>query len=449
MNGTDDIKRSFSEKLDQVRSKHEMALSSEIRKLQVSLSNDFSSQYLQDIETSISRLNGDIFRMRQDEFKVQDHQQALMNMTDTPSLKEIDRIFLEKFNLDNYYPTDKLTYPTIFCETLEEFFKPFIASMNLSEQARQNEMVCLINEARQIAEEKGGGIYGVNFPGQGCYLNGWLFAQKAGIQPSKVSSYPQIIQDVLITAAHEKLGHGFISVYSTLGELKTHLGLSIVEVASRFGLLPADDAGIQLQKRQHALLFTVSQFLEEGWATWIQNYIKEMLFESTTLPQHNMNALLNTIQELPEKTDEDKQIKESLTQALVLVFGEAPVSLDELQGAIKYLAFMGEQLDDFLSKRLHQPLRYVMGELLCMQCELNLGELCVPYAVLIAANITFNPAKVSFSDLSSLLFNDPRLNPDTRLAAISRIKLAQKGKIDELTQRVNDELSLSIPPQIR
>ena len=83
------------------------------------------------------------------------------------------------------------------------------------------------------------------------------------------------------------------------------------------------------------------------------------------------------------------------------------------------------------------------------QVEANMGSACVPYVALIAANVNFNFEKISLTDLASLLVNDPSLHPDARLAALSRIKLKQKGSISELAQRAQAELSFSVPQAIK
>lgn len=447
MTTVDDIHNNYSRKLEQARVDHYHIVEEEMQQLQDILSKKTRPIQPADVRTSVASIEekGARLSMIQSSRK----QQALVNMTDSDPLRSLDKAFLSTFDLHAYYPVNRLAYPTIYCETLEEFFTPFLADMNYSEKTRQQELIRLISEAKEVAEKQGGGIFGVNFPGQGCYLNGWLFATLAHIQPNEVAKYPDIFRRVISTAAHEKLGHGFLSAYSTLGELKTSLGLSLVQVASQFGILSADDPMAQLRYQQNILLFTVSQFLEEGWATWIENYIEMYYLRSTQQPRHSVQSIITAIQKLPHEIKNVEQVKKSLMQSLGVLFTVDDVPMDELLPAVNYLAFVGSQLDDYFGNMLHQPLRYAVGELLCMQATANMGEECIPYAVLIAANVTFDPTKISLTDLDVLLKRDPRLNPDTRLAAISRIKLNQKGNLQELTQRINSELSLSIPPELR
>ena len=106
-------------------------------------------------------------------------------------------------------------------------------------------------------------------------------------------------------------------------------------------------------------------------------------------------------------------------------------------------------LDDQLAEKLGQPLRYILGELLFCQAEENLGPKCVPYAALIAANVTLDPAQMGLSDLSTLLKGDARLNPNARMAAISRLKLQQKDDVRDMAKMVSAQLSFSVPKELQ
>jgi hypothetical protein len=449
MPNVDDIKEDFIKKLEKEKTSRKLRFDDEINQLHNALSSKNRSITPESVAESINRIETHTSTSRQNPPPLPFTPQALVNITNSSPLSDLDNAFLRIFKLTSYYPTSKLNYPTILCESLEEFFTPFLANLNYSEQAREQSLKNLISEAIQTAEKNKGGIFGVNFPGQGCYLNGWLFAKLAGIKPRDVSRDPNVFQTILGTASHEKLGHGFISAYSALGQLKTELGLSLVQIASQFGISPSDDASVQLRYKQNSLLFFVSQFLEEGWATWIEKYLEVHLFHTSNPLQHSLNNLIGAIQQLPKEIPNVEHLKEALMQSLGIVLGDEDQTMKEILQAVYFLADTGGILDEYFMSCIHQPLRYALGELICKKCEANLGELCVPYAVLIAGNVTFDPTKISATDLSNLLLNDPRLNPDTRLVAISRMKLETPGDIKELTKRVNSELSFSIPVEIR
>ena len=375
----------------------------------------------------------------------------LINMTDSISLRSMDDYFVRAFDLTRYFPVDALAYPTILCETLEEFCASRIANEVLSPQARQEKIMQTAAYFRQRFDHGGGYIGGVNIDGQGCYINGWVYASMAKIGVDELENYPEVMVRILSTAAHEKLGHGFITAYSTKGQLESKLGLTKLRIASQFGLTPADDPESQLREKQRQVLFFASVFLEEGWSTWIQHYFEARLNNAKQPQEYTIQQIEHAIKKMkiPEKNGMNAaDIKEHALAALAELFKDERSEPNNLFFAIRTLGDLDKYFYAEISSVLGQPLRYALGELLCRQCEQNLGIACVPYAILIAANITFDPEKISFSDLRSLLETDPRLHPDARLAAISRIKLDNPGDIQEMTQKVNAQLSLSIPPEL-
>jgi hypothetical protein len=374
--------------------------------------------------------------------------QGQVQMTGSAPLRELDAAFIRQFNLGAYYPLEKLNYPTVYCETLEEFFQPFVKDVNMSPQARQSALDWLIEKAKQDALELHGGTFGVNFPGDGCYLNGWLFGCLNQVTPRQALTLPQVLQTILSTVAHEKLGHGLLGVYSTLGQAKTRLGLTLAEVARQFGLRPADDPLESLRQQQDGVLFYVSKLTEEGWASWIGRNL---------VPggkPHTLRALLQAIQELPANLPDRQDIQAVTMSALQALFGENSadghlVDMATLHKAVHWIATLDHGTDELFMALLSQPLRYVVGELLVAQAAANLGPLCAPYAALIAANVKVDFERMGLSDLQTMLTQDPRLNPDTRLAAISRLTLAKKNDPRELARQVEAALSLTVPQELR
>jgi len=440
----DDIRENFSKKLEQAKKEHAIRLSEEIRQLQVDLLRRPASSIDNILSGQVSGIHTSVSPEKSNALL-----QPLFHLAGSNALSEMDKVFIHEFRLVEFYPADQLLMPTIFCESLEEFFKPFISGMNYSEQARRIEIERLMREAVEMAEQHQGGIFGVNFPGQGCYINGWLLAKLANVDMGVASQNPLALPGVMATVAHEKLGHGFISAYSTLGKLKSDLGFYLAQIAARFNLAPADDAETQLRVQQNAVLYRSSHFLEEGWSTWIENWFIKTQGNTESPDRYSLQALVSAIQEIPKNVNERDRAIETSLRALEILFSDQPVMIEEVLQAVKYLAYFGDSLDDHFKCTMNQPLKYVLGYLICAQCEANLGQLCVPYAMLIAANITFDFNRISFSDLSGLLSSDPRLNPDTRLAAISRIRLREVNDVREMACRINAELSLSIPPALR
>jgi hypothetical protein len=375
--------------------------------------------------------------------------QPLLDMASSSQLQQLDDAFIKMFHLDTYYPVSRLNYPTVYCETLEEFFAPLVAQLDLSPEGRQAELSQLVAQAQEQARPHGGGMFGYNLPGKGAYLNGWLFAYKQGFSPREAFNRPEALRRILETATHEKLGHGFLSVYSALGEVKSRLGLTQMDLARKFGLRTADDPTASLRREQANLLFLASQLLEEGWATWVETYLASSLFRSGTHPRGNLQKVVDAINGLPSNLPERQEIQQSLLGAILLLFGEKDAPLEMLHQAVLILQMVGGQLDELLVPKLGQPLRYLIGELLHTQAGANLGPLCVPYAALIASGVTFDPAQVGLSDLRDLLSRDPRLNPDARMAAISRLRLEKKDDVRGMANIVAAQLSFSIPKELQ
>lgn len=373
--------------------------------------------------------------------------QARLELGGSAPLREVDEFFQKEFQTFSYLSSSLMAYPTVFCESLEEFFGVLIKDLNVSPVARQAELERMIREARDTAEKtNGGGIFGVNLPGQGCYLNGWLFAYGTGLLPAQVKDNPEYLPHILMTAAHEKLGHGFLAECSALGTAKSRLGLTLVDVAQRFGMRSADDPLSSLRQQQNNLIFTTSQLLEEGWATWVESYLGSRLWQKQH-PHHAGEALVKACQNLPADLENREDVQDTLLAALVFLLGDEPADVYRLHWAVNVINTLGAELDDYFFEAVGQPLRYCVGELMYWRIEVQLGALCVPYAGLIAANVSIDPDKISLSDLQTVMNNDPRLHPDARLAAIARLNSNNKNDVPGMARLVEQQLSLSVPPQ--
>ena len=440
MTELDDVKNGFEKKLEAQRVQHAARLEGELRFLRDDLMRDFTKSLPRDFAVRAAGLH----------MPSPPPSHALMDLSRSTPLQDLDEAFIQYFDLGKYYPLAKLRYPTVYCESLEEFFGPLVKKMNLSETARQAELKNLVQEAQETADKyKGGGIFGYNLPGDGAYLNGWLFTYGMNLPPAQVFSRPELERQVLGTAAHEKLGHGFLFAFSALGQVKTSLGLAQFEIASRFGLRTSDDPTASLQLQQANLLFQASQLLEEGWSTWVENVMVRSTGPDGRHARYEIEQLVEAIQSLPANLPDRLEIQKVLTGCLGVLFGEQQAAMGTLHQAVMILNGLGEELDGHFSQKLGQPLRYAAGELIMSQAEINLGMECVPYAALIAANVSFDPRAISLADLRDLLGHDPRLHPDARMAALSRLKLPALNDIQALVKFASEVLSISVPKELQ
>ncbi|MCU0484847.1 MAG: hypothetical protein MUC85_01930 [Anaerolineales bacterium] len=457
MSQLDQIKNSFTQKLDNRRAAHSHQLQQELHEMRTSLLTQPRPALPPDVLENMaacdrwlaSRLKrGAAARPAGVQLPVAASAvEKQVNLARVAVLEKLDQDFARLFDLRTYFPISRLDYPTVFCETLEEFFSAILQDADLSAEARQAALEQMVGEAKEQAKK--GGTYGVNIPGRGCYLNGWLLAQNQPVTPLQALSIPSVMQHTLMVAAHEKLGHGFLSAYSALGQAKARLGSTLIEIASQFGLRQADDPISALRRDQANLLGFTSQLVEEGWATWIESYIAANLLEVGQHPRHSHLMIVEAITRLPKQIEEVERIRELLMYAMHTLFLKENASMEELLDGVRIITLVGGGLDDYFGHALGQPLRYAVGELLMAQAEANLGAGAVPYAALIAANVTIDPSQVSLADLRELFSRDPRLNADARLAALCCLKLQEPGSVRELAQQAASVYSFSIPPELR
>jgi hypothetical protein len=447
MSKLDDIKSSFGRKLDEITEQHAERLAAELKVLRQALLREVKPATPQEVAHRLKDFDYEL-RERLKNQEPPETRQALVDMRASTQLRELDAAFAQTFDLARYYPTYRLSYPTVYCETLEEFFTPILEHLDISPQARQIALERAVEEAIEIAERTdGGGTFGVNLPGKGCYLNGWLFVYGREMPPEAALQDRELLPRILGVSAHEKLGHGFLSAYSALGEVKSRLGLEQTRIAEKFGLRGADDPTSSLRMAQDRLLYLSSQLLEEGWSTWVETYLTAEALGFGEHPRYSLEGVRQAVEGLL-RLDAQSECG-ALLQSLDLLFGPDDPPLFALHQAVMVVAMVGDDFDEYFGAKLGQPLRYAVGELVLSQAEANLGALCAPYASLVAGNVTFDPAQISLSDLDTLLSGDPRLHPDARLAAISRLRLAAPNNVKELAERAQTELSFSVPPELK
>jgi len=374
---------------------------------------------------------------------------GLLDLGGASWLNGLDNLFAETFHLARYADPARLAYPIVYCETLEEFFAPLVQQLDISSAARAEQLKQMMQEAQDMAHRTGGGIFGYNLPGVGCYLNGWLLAYGTNFSPRRALDEPTTKPRILAVAVHEKLGHGFLGVYSTLGQVKSRLGVYAREVAAQFGLRPAESATDKLREEQGRVLFLASQLLEEGWATWIEGFLPALAEGHPRRPSHRLDKVVAAVAALPPEVEDRDGVRDTLLTALTWLFGDGVPTAEQILQAVIVVEMTGGALDDYFGEALGQPLRYAVGELLLLQAEEHVGPLALPYLVLIAANVDPQPEKVGLSDMQVLMNSRPDMNPDARLAMLSRLQLSRLNDVAELARQAEETLSLVVPPALK
>jgi hypothetical protein len=387
--------------------------------------------------------------------------QAMVDLYRAYDLEAIDRLMAEHFELARYFPDKSLTYPTVYCETLEEYFQPHVEYMDVSDPTKQRLMDQLRQEAEEVAELRpGSGEFGVHWPGRGCYLNGWLFAYGRAADARSALADPALLPYILATAAHEKLGHGFITEFTSAGQEKKELQLWRHEIGSRFDIQVVDSPQATLLHEKWSILFQSSQHAEEGWAMWIQNYMlrrlqdlrvegEEIDFGRATR-EYSLDRALDALKQIEFKHQDTelRKVAHWVRESVQRILLQPEIDLQTLHQAVLALQEYGPQLAQPIGELLGQPPSYVVGLLVCGKLEEVLGTKCVPYALAIACNLSYDLGEISNSDLARLVHDDPRLNIDSRMVQLTRLELENKNSIEELAQVAREALNLSPPPEL-
>jgi hypothetical protein len=388
--------------------------------------------------------------------------QAKVALGNADVLQRLDTIMWQSFDLSHIFPGAPLgQYPVVYCETLEEFFTPVLADADVSDSTREEVLAAYVADAQAHAEESGGGIFGVNLPGRGCYVNGWLFGFAHGTSPRAALQDPAIFPAIMETVCHEKLGHGFIAALTAVGQEKTQLGLWRFDWARKFNLRTVDSPRSTLLRQKHNLVFEATKFTEEGWATWIEQIMgwlaaRHGLVDRDQAPvrpeaKYTLEEVARLLDSLQKRVPrEQRPTVERFAQATqLLLVNTDPKAMDALFPAIQVWQQEAQLFDEVFAEAFGQPTLYVLGYLLSRRLEARLGWQNLPYAVAIAGNVTYDLENISLVDLATLLSSDPRLNVDARLALLGTLQLLEGQGPAALARLAREKLNLAVPESIQ
>ncbi len=129
MSNLDNIKSSFSRRLDERKIHHEADLQAEIQELRSHLLGMVpptlraeAAQTLREVDNSLNPTQTRLAENKRNMIKFP----TLVNIGQLDQLRQIDQVFWEHFRLGDYYPAERLQYMTQYCETLSEFFQPLV-----------------------------------------------------------------------------------------------------------------------------------------------------------------------------------------------------------------------------------------------------------------------------------------------------------------------------------
>jgi len=380
--------------------------------------------------------------------------QAKVDLYRATNLAVIDRLMEDDFSLNRHFGKSTDGYPTVYCETLEEFFEPHVRLMELSDSAKQALVDAL--EAQAEAGAAKGGVYGVNWPGEGCYLNGWLFAYGRAKDAAEALNNPRIFPRIIATAAHEKLGHGFITEFTASGEEKRQVHMWQCEVADRFEVKLSDTPEHALLREKWNTLLLSSMYVEEGWATWVERYIMSRLGEAAedkaAYAQATRRYTREDVERVLRLTLDSKDIPEPARQTIRQYLDLLGRMLDdqfdnaqELHAAMQWLAKAGDGLEPVFIDGFHQSAPYVIGCLMMDAIAGKFGTRCAPYAVASASNVTYSLDTIANADLSGLVEREPNMNMNTRLAMLLHMSVVEPDDVSAFLETAKEELGFAPP----
>lgn len=381
---------------------------------------------------------------------------AQVSLGNAGILHQTDDLMWQAFQLDSVIDASALKrYSVVYCDTLEEFFTPILADVDISETQRRQYLAQMIAEAEANAEH--GGTMGVNLPGRGCYVNGWIFGAMHDVSAKAALQDNSIFPDIFGTVVHEKLGHGFISDLTAVGKEKTQLGMWRFDVAKRFAMRNADSPHSTLLLRKHALIHQTSQFTEEGWATWVEQTMVKLAVTNGVLKglgqevrhaaPYTVESLGEFLQSLNEQAPEEaREAVQTLSAVLQLLLTEDEVDDPEVIFRVtQALHKLTPMFSEVFGQAFGQPMVYVVGYLLLDRLASRIGWRNVPYAVMIAGSVTYDLKQTSVSDLETLLASEPRLNVDARLALLSRLSLPKGATYRDLAHTARETFGFAVP----
>lgn len=370
---------------------------------------------------------------------------AKIDIYDALKVEVVDETFDQIFNITQYFTGEDLNYPTYYCESLEEFFKPHVKHLALSDEIKQELIASMVSEAKQMAAFSHGGVFGVNWPGDGCYLNGWLLSYPNTEDPAAALKDQNKIPYILGTLAHEKLGHGFLSEFTTLGKEMQKIQIARFKIADDFNIKISDSPKEILLKEKWQYLFTHCMYAEEGYATWIEHFLLEELLGASR-GSYEKKEILNTLELVDSGLDVNLKSKTGLSlKDAFTTWLNPPSNIVQIHQVVRHLEELEWQISTSRQWQQPQPARYVLGFLLLDNISQEFGRELLPYIMAIAYNITYDLDTISNSDLNRILDNEPTMNIHTRLLTILAMGSEEIDSVESLVQKCKTFLNMALP----
>lgn len=368
-----------------------------------------------------------------------------IDMTRERSLAGLDQLMEDDFGLMRFFDKSMTAYPATYCETVREYLEPILADIPMPEERRAQ-----VFEELTAAAEAGGNVpilrsLGVHIPGAGCFINGWLIAKDLKMPPREAFESAAGFAEIVTTASHEKWGHGFITEMTALGREKSAVQLGKTRLADQFEIRTVDTPGHARLTEQWRIIFFASNYVEEGYATWVTRYLAERVAalqpDTAERLRHAPGFSAKDVYKRLKSTRKGRAAAKALAQ----LFSLDEASLPAIHDAMTNLAVAADNMGEGFARTVGMPAPYAVGFCIVNQVATRHGWKVVPYAVAAACNIEYGLEEVSNQDLQNYVMHHPNLNVNTRLAAMMYVNPGEANDVKGFLERVKNEAGLSSP----
>ena len=368
------------------------------------------------------------------------------------SLPEVDQVMVQDFALDRFLSGGASPPPTVYCTTMEEFVEPVTAYLGLPSPMRDGWLQAARRERPGWERANPLGRVALYIPSQGCYVNGWRLARLHDLpDPRTALTEPAAFRDAVRQVAGEKWGLGFIRRRTEYGVEREQHGLYRWDLAERLGVKVDGDT---TRARQAAQLRVIASFTEAGWTRWVSDYLAQRADPSAGDTGVHTDIRLAQLWDAAEHLVRIVPLDEvvgGLLDAIRWLFLESEAGPTLIHKGVRVFQSLQEhkQADQVLMAVARMPVRTLLGRLLMGKLEARLGMLSLPYAMLIAGNLTYDLEHSPPHQIEQRATQYPRQNVDTRLAMLGFLDPVVKHNVSTMVSAARHEFELEPPPTLQ
>lgn len=368
------------------------------------------------------------------------------------SLPEVDQVMVKDFALDRFISGGVPIPPTVYCTTPEKFVEPVTAYLGLPSPVGDGWLEAARRERPGWERSNPLGRVALYIPSQGCYVNGWRLARLHNLpDPGAALTEPAAFRDAVRQVASEKWGLGFIGCHAEYGVERERHGLDRWNLAERLDVKMGGDAA---RARQAEQLRAIVSFTEAGWTRWVGDYLAQRADPSAgDLGVHTglrLAQLWDAAEHLVRIVPFDEVIG-GLLDAIRWLFLESEAGPTLIHKGVRVFQALQKhkQANQVSLAVARMPVRVLIGRLLMGKLEARLGALPLPYAVLIAGNLTYDLERSPPHKIEQRTTQYPRQNVDTRLAMLGFLDPIVKYDVSTMVSAARHEFELEPPPGLQ